>query len=81
MASTNRGVCLAQFGFSKETLVKQLREEFAKASIVESFMTDSPELDDWTQAFERVLRGRALASNCLSIYGVQHSKFASGSSS
>ncbi len=56
MASTNRGVCLAQFGFSKETLVKQLREEFAKASIVESFITDSPELDDWTQAFERVLR-------------------------
>jgi AraC family transcriptional regulator of adaptative response/methylated-DNA-[protein]-cysteine methyltransferase len=57
MAATNRGVCFAQFGLSKEMLVEQLGEEFPKASIVESSMTDSPELDDWIQAFEAHIAG------------------------
>jgi AraC family transcriptional regulator, regulatory protein of adaptative response / methylated-DNA-[protein]-cysteine methyltransferase len=57
MAATNRGVCFAQFGSSKETLVKQLREEFPTASIVESSMSDSPELDVWIQAFEVHIAG------------------------
>ena len=57
MAATMRGVCFAQFGSSKEMLVKQLREEFPKASIVESFMTDSPELDAWIQALEAHIAG------------------------
>jgi AraC family transcriptional regulator, regulatory protein of adaptative response / methylated-DNA-[protein]-cysteine methyltransferase len=57
MAATNRGVCFAQFGSSKENLVKQLREEFPKASISESSMTDSPELDAWIQAFDAHIAG------------------------
>jgi AraC family transcriptional regulator of adaptative response/methylated-DNA-[protein]-cysteine methyltransferase len=60
MAATNRGVCFAQFGLSKEMLVEQLREEFPKASIVESSMTDSPELDAWIQAFEVHIAGTGL---------------------
>jgi AraC family transcriptional regulator of adaptative response/methylated-DNA-[protein]-cysteine methyltransferase len=57
MAATMRGVCFAQFGLSKEMLVKTLREEFPKASIVESSMSDSPELDAWIQAFEAHIAG------------------------
>jgi AraC family transcriptional regulator, regulatory protein of adaptative response / methylated-DNA-[protein]-cysteine methyltransferase len=57
MAATMRGVCFAQFGMSQEMLVKQLREEFPKASIVESSMTESPELDAWIQAFEAHIAG------------------------
>jgi AraC family transcriptional regulator of adaptative response/methylated-DNA-[protein]-cysteine methyltransferase len=57
MAATNRGVCFAQFGSSKENLVKQLRDEFPKASISESSMTDSPELDAWIQAFDAHIAG------------------------
>jgi AraC family transcriptional regulator of adaptative response/methylated-DNA-[protein]-cysteine methyltransferase len=57
MAATNRGVCFAQFGLTKETLVEQLREEFPKASIVESSMTDSSELDAWIQGFEAHIAG------------------------
>lgn len=57
MAATMRGVCFAQFGISQEMLVEQLREEFAKASIVESSMTDSPELDAWVHAFETHIAG------------------------
>jgi AraC family transcriptional regulator, regulatory protein of adaptative response / methylated-DNA-[protein]-cysteine methyltransferase len=57
MAGTMRGVCFAQFGMSQEMLVKQLREEFPKASIVESSMTESPELDAWIQAFEAHIAG------------------------
>ena len=57
MAATMRGVCFAQFGSSKEALVRQLREEFPKACIVESSMTDSPELDAWVLAFETHIAG------------------------
>jgi AraC family transcriptional regulator of adaptative response/methylated-DNA-[protein]-cysteine methyltransferase len=57
MAATMRGVCFAQFGASKEMLVTQLREEFPQASIVESSMTDSPQLDAWIQGFEAHIAG------------------------
>jgi AraC family transcriptional regulator of adaptative response/methylated-DNA-[protein]-cysteine methyltransferase len=57
MAATNRGICFAQFGSSKEMLVKQLQEEFPKASIAESCMSDSPELDAWIQAFDAHIAG------------------------
>jgi AraC family transcriptional regulator of adaptative response/methylated-DNA-[protein]-cysteine methyltransferase len=57
MAATNRGVGFAQFGLNKEMLVQQLREEFPKASIVVSSMTDSPELDLWIHAFEAHIAG------------------------
>jgi AraC family transcriptional regulator of adaptative response/methylated-DNA-[protein]-cysteine methyltransferase len=57
MAATTRGVCFAQFGTSQDMLVRQLREEFPKASVVESSMTDSPELDAWIRAFEAHIAG------------------------
>jgi AraC family transcriptional regulator of adaptative response/methylated-DNA-[protein]-cysteine methyltransferase len=59
MAATTRGVCFAQFGSDKAALVTQLREEFPKASIGESTMTDSVELDAWIQALEAHLAGNA----------------------
>lgn len=40
-------------------LVKQLREEFPRSSIVESSMSDSAELDAWTRALEAHLAGSA----------------------
>jgi AraC family transcriptional regulator, regulatory protein of adaptative response / methylated-DNA-[protein]-cysteine methyltransferase len=59
MAATSRGVCFAQFGSSKEMLVKQLHEEFPQASIGESSMTESPELDAWIRALDTHIAGTA----------------------
>jgi AraC family transcriptional regulator of adaptative response/methylated-DNA-[protein]-cysteine methyltransferase len=59
MAATTRGVCFAQFGSDKVALVAQLREEFPNASIGESTMTDSVELDAWIQALEAHIAGNS----------------------
>jgi len=57
MAGTDRGVCFAQFGPNAAALTVQLREEFPKATLVESRMTASRELDAWIKAFEAHLAG------------------------
>jgi AraC family transcriptional regulator of adaptative response/methylated-DNA-[protein]-cysteine methyltransferase len=57
MAGTDRGVCFAQFGSSKSALTARLRDEFPKATLVESGMTSSRELDAWIKAFEAHLAG------------------------
>jgi AraC family transcriptional regulator of adaptative response/methylated-DNA-[protein]-cysteine methyltransferase len=59
MAATDRGVCFAQFGSNEATLINQLRNEFSKAQLVISNMTNSPELDAWIQAFETHIGGTA----------------------
>ncbi|HXQ32339.1 MAG TPA: bifunctional DNA-binding transcriptional regulator/O6-methylguanine-DNA methyltransferase Ada [Steroidobacteraceae bacterium] len=57
MAGTDRGVCFAQFGPSETALTAQLREEFPKATLVESRMATSRELDAWIKAFEAHVAG------------------------
>ena len=59
MAATKRGVCFAQFGPDHAGLIDQLRAEFPNASIAESTMTHSPELDSWIRALETHLAGNA----------------------
>ena len=59
MAATTRGVCFAQFGTDKAVLVDQLHEEFPNASIGESSMTESVELDAWIRALEAHIAGNA----------------------
>jgi len=59
MGATDRGVCFAQFGKSESRLAAQLRAEFPSATLVQSSMADSPELDAWIQAFEAHIAGTA----------------------
>jgi AraC family transcriptional regulator of adaptative response/methylated-DNA-[protein]-cysteine methyltransferase len=59
MGATDRGVCFAQFGPGEATLIAQLRAEFPKAMVVASTNTKSRALDDWMQAFEKHIAGRA----------------------
>ncbi len=59
MAATDRGVCFAQFGSGEAELVAQLQAEFPKAALVASSSTTSGALDDWMQAFEKHIAGRA----------------------
>jgi AraC family transcriptional regulator of adaptative response/methylated-DNA-[protein]-cysteine methyltransferase len=59
MAAANRGVCFAQFGTGEAALVAQLKTEFPRATVVPSSNSDSRELDDWMQAFEKHIAGRA----------------------
>jgi AraC family transcriptional regulator, regulatory protein of adaptative response / methylated-DNA-[protein]-cysteine methyltransferase len=59
MAAANRGVCFAQFGTGEAALVAQLKAEFPRATVVPSSTSGSRELDDWMQAFERHIAGRA----------------------
>lgn len=63
MAATDRGVCFAQFGDGEAALVRQIGEEFPRASIVASGMTQSPELDAWIDAFEAHIAGAAPRPN------------------
>jgi len=59
MAGADRGVCFAQFGPSEAALVAQLKAEFPRATVVASSNTNSRALDDWMQAFEKHIAGRA----------------------
>jgi AraC family transcriptional regulator of adaptative response/methylated-DNA-[protein]-cysteine methyltransferase len=59
MAATDRGVCFAQFGDSREELEAQLREEFPKATFRESQATNSADLDVWIRALDEHLAGSA----------------------
>jgi AraC family transcriptional regulator of adaptative response/methylated-DNA-[protein]-cysteine methyltransferase len=52
MAATDRGVCFAQFGESREALIAQLQAEFPNATLTASQMAGSPELDAWIEALE-----------------------------
>jgi AraC family transcriptional regulator of adaptative response/methylated-DNA-[protein]-cysteine methyltransferase len=59
MAATDRGVCFAQFGTDRDTLLAQLRAEFPRATLVESGNAQSAELRAWLQGFEAHLAGTA----------------------
>jgi AraC family transcriptional regulator, regulatory protein of adaptative response / methylated-DNA-[protein]-cysteine methyltransferase len=59
MAGADRGVCFAQFGPGEAALVAQLKAEFPRAMVVASSNTKSRALDDWMQAFEKHIAGRA----------------------
>lgn len=52
MAATERGVCFAQFGDSREALLAQLETEFPNASFFESPATDGPDLNNWIEALD-----------------------------
>jgi AraC family transcriptional regulator of adaptative response/methylated-DNA-[protein]-cysteine methyltransferase len=59
MAATDRGVCFAQFGEDEAALIAQLKNEFPRAAVAASSMTNSPELDTWIRAFEAHIDGGA----------------------
>jgi AraC family transcriptional regulator of adaptative response/methylated-DNA-[protein]-cysteine methyltransferase len=59
MAATDRGVCFAQFGRTESALTRTLRDEFPRATLVESRLTDSHELDAWIEALEAHVGGSA----------------------
>jgi AraC family transcriptional regulator of adaptative response/methylated-DNA-[protein]-cysteine methyltransferase len=59
MAATDRGVCFAQFGQSKQSLVEQLQAEFPKATVRESDAIHSAALDAWMEAFDAHIAGSA----------------------
>ncbi len=52
MAATDRGVCFAQFGADEDEVRAQLAAEFPRATLLESRMAASAELDAWIAAFE-----------------------------
>ena len=52
MAATDKGVCFAQFGDSKATLLEQLQTEFPKATLVPSAAAQGPALDAWLQELD-----------------------------
>ena len=52
MAATERGVCFAQFGDNRESLLTQLEEEFPNAKCIESPEAEGPGLDTWIEALE-----------------------------
>ncbi len=53
MAATDTGVCFAQFGENRASLVASLRSEFPKADLRESSARDAPELDAWINALNQ----------------------------
>ena len=55
MGATERGVCFAQFGDDRDTLVEELRAEFPKAKLVPSSAEQSPELNAWICGLEEYL--------------------------
>jgi len=59
MAATQRGVCFAQFGKTKKSLLEQLQREFPKSTVLESDATQSPALDAWIEALEAHIDGSA----------------------
>jgi len=59
MAATEQGVCFAQFGDDKDSLLQQLAAEFPNALLKESLQKDGRELDAWIDALDRHLEGNA----------------------
>lgn len=59
MAATERGVCFAQFGDSRNALLDQLRQEFPNANVRKSSAENAAELDRWVEALDRHLHAEA----------------------
>lgn len=59
MAATARGVCFAQFGEDRDTLLQQLAHEFPGAEITASPAQDAPALDQWIAALDHHLQNDA----------------------
>lgn len=52
MATTDKGVCFAEFGDSEQALTEQLQAEFPRARLLPSDAGDSPDLDAWVAALD-----------------------------
>lgn len=52
MATTDKGVCFAEFGDSEQALAEQLQKEFPRARLLLSGAADSPDLDAWVAALD-----------------------------
>ena len=57
MAATERGVCFAQFGESREQLLEQLKSEFPNACL-QAAKNNSVQLDDWIEALNAHLKNQ-----------------------
>jgi AraC family transcriptional regulator of adaptative response/methylated-DNA-[protein]-cysteine methyltransferase len=55
MAATDRGVCFAQFGDSRNELLEQLAAEFPRAEIARSSQQEGEALDAWIDALDKHL--------------------------
>lgn len=55
MAATGRGVCFAQFGESRRSLIEQLQREFPEAKLVRSPGQEGADLDRWIEALDEYL--------------------------
>lgn len=59
MAATEKGVCFVQFGQDTQFLLKQLKDEFPRASITRSAAENSEAVDDWINALDAHISGGA----------------------
>lgn len=62
IGATDRGICFARFGDSKERLLETLRFEYANADIAEMREPEHPQLAAWAAAIARHLQGAAPAA-------------------
>lgn len=70
LAATNEGVCFAQFGESRSSLVDQLKQEFPNATHRTSRAEGSPALTDWIVALaEHFERGAPAPDLALDLRG------------
>jgi len=53
MGATQKGVCFAQFGGDKASLLRKLQAEFPRAKIIASPAHNKPELDAWMDALDK----------------------------
>lgn len=58
IGATDRGICFAQFGDSKEELVAELQTEYVNSQIAPMQEPHHPEFAEWTNAIRRHLAGK-----------------------
>ena len=58
MAATDRGVCFAQFGEDRDSLLQQLRAEFPSAELKAFTAESSLELERWVDALNAYIQDR-----------------------
>lgn len=58
MAATERGVCFAQFGDSREALLAQLRAEFPRAELLGYQDDSSRQLEQWIDALNAYIQNK-----------------------
>ncbi|MCP4389666.1 MAG: methylated-DNA--[protein]-cysteine S-methyltransferase [Gammaproteobacteria bacterium] len=58
MAATDRGVCFAQFGDDRDSLVAQLQSEFSQAELQQYNGDGSQQLDQWIDALNGYIQNK-----------------------